>query len=476
MSDKIDQSDFFNLGYYQKASPCPKVFTIVKEGDEICNHKISKTENGSSKFDAKKSLSICISNTTPYIVETKFNGNRGIFEYRDQKSGIFTSKQRLDKVFPNGISSLFSEYIKGNLKEKPSIDIKSAVLDGEIFLKKCKKGNKWIVPELGLQSQAIKGDHPELVDSCQFSYQVFDVIQLNGKHVSDLPIEKRKEILRKILPNPVVGGMTRNGIIDTAKNNLIIDPIFGKKLTGIASITDEYCKKIDEGQEGLVIKSLGSTYVWKGQKDSYRANWFKIKEEFDIDASIMKACLGELKGTTKTNQHLLRYKDLKMYICETDDCNKMMDVGTSGSASDGSSINGWDGWDTEIHYPLLELLRNGIAKPSRGSKFRTLDSINAQITNGKLKSVNTQQKMKELLGCSSNRGCYMDSNGNIALPECIDIPKNKIIVEAITTEINMENGKPHLGGPPRIVRIRTDKKIPNNLEYLNKLYGVEIHE
>ena len=80
-----------------------------------------------------------------------------------------------------------------------------------------------------------------------------------------------------------------------------------------------------------------------------------------------------------------------------------------------------------------------------------------------------------MMGKNTSYGISKDKDKDAALPVCIDIPSNDFIVEVVTTEINLDSkGKPHLGGPPRVVRVRKDKKFPNDFSYLYSLYGREL--
>jgi hypothetical protein len=120
------------------------------------------------------------------------------------------------------------------------------------------------------------------------------------------------------------------------------------------------------------------------------------------------------------------------------------------------------------------MLLEGKATPAKGTKYRKMAEIVDAILDRKIAPVNDDDKMERQMGCSTKHGCYEDADGDTALPECIEIPPNEVIVEVVTTEINMDDdGNPHLGGPPRVVRIRNDKKFANDVSYLHSLYGRE---
>jgi len=486
----LDESYFFNHGMYKKANSCPKVWKVLKRGDEVCGEEIDEERIGHSVLDVKESLIECLEkNPGKKIVETKFNGHRAILEFFKEFSALFSESGRNDKTLPSAIAKLSADYFSGKLEKKPALNVNEAIFDGEMFLKECKIGDKKIVPEIGVQGAAIKGDHPELYDKCKFSYKVFDIIRMNGVDVSVLPLKERKSLLKSLIPyniserlsNLVQLKDSRGKKIETPKN-IFIERVGGKTLLSADAIHKEYCKVTGNGHEGIMLKDPKVDYNWKkknkkGEFVQNRSGWWKVKEELDVDASVLQACLGS-EGK-KTNEHLTRYKDLKLFVCDDEKCDNMTWVANTSSGASGGSIKGWkdkeSSWDKVIHYPLLKKFLTGKATISRGAKLRKIKNIKADIDAGKIAAKNSLEEMELQAGKYFGKDkAFRDSDGDIALPECIDIPKNDFIVEVVTTEINMDKGKPHLGGPPRIIRVRDDKKVPNDISYLKSLYGDEL--
>jgi hypothetical protein len=476
----LEKSHFFENGKYHKASSCSKIYKIAKDGDAVCGVPIHEDEIGSSKFDALSSLQNCIDDDKEYIVDTKFNGHRAIVEYRDGKVGAFSKKKRNDKPFPMATVSLLRKYIDGELDSKPNTDINDVILDGEFFLRRCNVDGKEIIPEIGMQGKAIKGDHLDLYRDCEFAFQIFDIIRLNGEDISDKSLKERRELLQEVFPeevsskiNKLIEVMDKKGDKIETNENVFLTPVLGDYIKGIDKINDKYCRVTRKGQEGLVIKDPDSVYKWRGRSRSSRKGWTKLKEQFDVDLSVTKACLGNWYSSTASNRNLSRYSQLEGSVCKDKECNELITVGKVSSLADGSPIEGMDGWDEHIHYPLLEMLRKGIVIPFPDAQYRKLSDIEDGIISGDLRELTDLEISIRQMGCEHNDGCLIDKDGDIALPECIRIPDNKFIIESVTTEINMNDNHPHLGGPPRLVRVRNEKMFPNDIVYLNDLYARE---
>lgn len=452
----------------------------------MCGRHVEPNEYGNMVLDVEQTLLDCLDEGRSYLVETKYNGHRGILEYDGSDAVMYSEKKANKKPLPDGISQLASDYLSGNLDIKPKLPLESAILDGEIFLKECDIDGMRVVPEIPVQVSAIKGKHPELYDKCNFSYKVFDLININGGDVTHLSLLDRKRLLNQILPNPVMGKLSdyvsvkdERGDDLVTGENLFIEQVQGDLLMDINDIHQKFCDATNAGHEGLVIKDPHEEYEWEGKDKPARKGWKKLKEEFTVNASVKKACLGSWHGGIKTTRHLARYKDLILSTCIDKECNDEYIVARSGLNTQGGPISGWDDWDEMIHYPMLGYLESGVASPSKGEEYRLLKKIKAAVRRKpkgktKLKDVHGFKKMEKMMGCNPDgSGCMRNKKGDIALPKCIDIPSNKVIAEVVTTEINMHDGVPHLGGPPRVIRVREDKEMPDTMDYLKRLYAQE---
>lgn len=111
-----------------------------------------------------------------WLFEIKWDGYRAIAEVNGSETKLYSR---------NGLS-FAKEY---DVIYDALLDLKiKAVLDGEIVAL-----NEEGLPDFqGLQFYAT--EQKALV------YQVFDILYLNGKKLTDKPLSERKEILRKLLP------------------------------------------------------------------------------------------------------------------------------------------------------------------------------------------------------------------------------------------------------------------------------------
>lgn len=482
----LNDSYFFTRGMYKKADSCPKMWMEVKKGDKICGVEVDESQIGSMKFDAKKSIEECLKkHPGKKVVETKFNGHRGILEVYKGFGALFSESGRQDKTLPFAVSKLAGDYFSGKLGDKPKIAVNEIILDGEMFLKECiNDDGKSIVPTIADQTSAIKGEHPELFDRCKFAYKVFDVIRMNGVDVSNLPLTERKALLKTLFPKNVSEKLSdlvelkdSTGKKITTTKNISLERVKETQLSSVDAIAKKYCESTyGKGHEGLVLKDPASQYNWhktnkKGKFVSDDSGWWKVKEALDVDVSVLQACLGNWTESSISNRELLRYNNLKLFVCDDEDCDNPMYVASTSSGASGSPISegGREGWNTNIHTPLVELLKEGIATPSATKNFRSLEEIEKAIAEKKIKD-DLPEELDELLGDPP----YKNEEGKVGFPECIDIPKHKFIVEVVSNDINKTKGKFTLGGPPLVVRVRQDKTAPNDVAYLQKLYGHEI--
>jgi len=380
------------------------------------------------------------------IIE-KYNTD-GILPFTGAEGCFFSKKEGCHhELLPKEASNLLTDYLttKG---------INEAILDGEMFLERCMIGGKETIPNIGKQHEAIAGDHPEMLESCNFAFKLFDIVRLDDKDVSDLPLSERKKVLKKLIPAPInanVGGKSATG------KNISIDPIVGKEMTTIKAITDYVCDVTARGEEGVVIKDMDGTYDWRGAMKENRLGWWKLKEMLDIDAEVTKACLGENK---KTAQHALRYRNLHLGVCENDDCTKLAPLTDKGASLTitGGDFSGDKKFDKNIHYPIVAMIKSKQAKPI-GDEWVHVDDAMAQPEHKY-----TRDQYEFMAG-----GLIDPITGKVGLPRCVKLPLHAIILSVIGTEVNPPSGKkkyPVLQGPPKLNILRTDKMKPNDLMYV----------
>src|SRR5437588_9022306 len=167
-----------------------------------------------------------------WLYELKFDGIRAI-AIKDGKKVSLISRNgnKLDKRFPE---------IADAVEELP---VQEGVLDGEVVALDEKGRSSFQL----LQALEMEGRKAPL------RFYVFDLLQLNGKGLLELPVEQRKQVLASVCEN--VG-----------------DPIrYSGEISGnVKSLLAEVKRR---GLEGLIGKQRGSKYEAGRRKGA----WIKLK-------------------------------------------------------------------------------------------------------------------------------------------------------------------------------------------------------
>lgn len=177
-------------------------------------------------------------NDKEWVFETKWDGYRAIADL---------SRSKLKLYSRNGLS--FAEkypLITENLQLQKS----SMIIDGEIVAL-----NKEGYPDF--QTLQRFSENPEV----QLTYQVFDLLWLEGKSVEDLPLTERKKLLKKVL--------IQNDVIKYSEHTVEKGINFFKKM-----------KKLK--LEGMMAKKANSKYSEGGRT----SNWLKVKFQNTEDVII----------------------------------------------------------------------------------------------------------------------------------------------------------------------------------------------
>lgn len=468
-------SEFFTKGMFKKAIACPEMYTKDAKPKVICG--VTSTERG--KWDPSASLGSCkmsVSKDAPMIAEMKFNGNRGIFEFRNGEGCFFTENTNcIQKVLPRETGNLLASHLK-------SKGIESAILDGEMFIEKCTKGGKVTIPNIGKQTEAIKGDHDDTIRDCIFTYKIFDVIQIDGKDVAGQPLVDRKDVLAGLISSSITGRVSKDPVTKEyavapspdASKNVSIDPMIpvpwvpgtpappSTTLESQEDIVKFVCDVTRRGEEGTVIKDPKSKYDWIGKTGSKdeRTGWWKLKDMIDIDAEVFKACLGNLG---KTAEHALRYRNLHLGVCEDPGCTKLAPITDSGASLTTTSgdFSGLPKFDKLIHFPIVEMINRGTAVQDGTGWTHVSDATSVPT------KMHTQAEFDKMTG-----GMIDPATGTLGLPQCVNLPAHSLIVSVVTTEVNPpKKGMkyPTLQGPPKLKNLRDDKRLPNTLSYVEGL-------
>jgi bifunctional non-homologous end joining protein LigD len=146
-----------------------------------------------------------------------------------------------------------------------------AVVDGEIVaFEKGRPSFERLQSRINLQNER---DVKRATKSCPVTLIVFDLLYLDGKRVTDRPLEERKELLEKlVVPSPIVQVST-------------VVPEEGLALSEAAA---------QRGLEGIVAKKVGSTYR-TGRRSR---EWLKIKVVHEADVVVGGWSKGEGSRST----------------------------------------------------------------------------------------------------------------------------------------------------------------------------------
>jgi bifunctional non-homologous end joining protein LigD len=167
-----------------------------------------------------------------WLYELKFDGIRAIaVKDRNKVSLVSRNGNKLDKRFPE-----ISDAVK-------NLPVEECVIDGEIVALDDEGRSSFQL----LQALEIEGRKAPL------RFYVFDLLQLNGKRLLELPVEQRKQVLAKVCED--VG-----------------DPIrYSGEITGnVRTLLAEVKRR---GLEGLIGKQRGSKYE-TGRRSGA---WIKLK-------------------------------------------------------------------------------------------------------------------------------------------------------------------------------------------------------
>jgi bifunctional non-homologous end joining protein LigD len=164
-----------------------------------------------------------------WIYEIKFDGYRALALCRHGQAALLSrNKKSLDERFPALLEAL------------ENLPVQSAILDGEIVAL-----DKHHRPSF----QALQNYEP----GQPLAYYLFDLLELNGDRLEDLPLEERKEKLRTLLRD-------------------VPPPLFlSENLSGTPAKIWQHIQRLK--LEGVVAKRAGSSYE-SGRRSGA---WVKVK-------------------------------------------------------------------------------------------------------------------------------------------------------------------------------------------------------
>lgn len=232
-----------------------------------------------------------IRNEKDVLLEWKYDGMRAQIHANKNGLNSNSSLSNTIKIFSRNMedrTSSFPDMIDPILQSMGD-STSSCILDGEIVAIKwndCKStytirafqdlstrprvaGNEKI-PSGGL-------DGKSEVSVCFFA---FDILEMNGQNVANLPLRTRRNMLREALKNLIPGqvematGSIRAISCDRADESANRDT--NKEQLGLNSIKNLLLESLNKGAEGLMIKSLDSSYE-PNKRSNY---WIKLKKDY----------------------------------------------------------------------------------------------------------------------------------------------------------------------------------------------------
>jgi DNA ligase-1 len=216
-------------------------------------------------------------------VEWKYDGVRVQIHKDGEKVKIFS--RRLE----NATGSL-PEIVEAARR----IKAKSAILDGEAVAVGA-DGRPMAFQEI-LKRFRRKYDIQKLAQKIPLRLFLFDLIYLDGKSLTDLPLQERRALLEKV-----------------ASPDLLADQVLSASAEAVTSIYD---RALEAGHEGLILKNPSSAYA-PGKRGK---NWLKIKPVMEtLDLVVIGAKWGEGRRASFLGSYRL--------ACVDQSSGRLLDVG-----------------------------------------------------------------------------------------------------------------------------------------------------
>jgi DNA ligase-1 len=201
-----------------------------------------------------------VEDITEYIAEEKFDGMRCQLHVSTDQAQLFSRDL-------NDITGSFPEIVTRFLSK----DIQGMVLDGEI----CVYKDETIQPFQLLQKRmGVKKPSKKLLEQYPVLFVAFDMLYHDGEPIFEQSLEQRRAYLQTFAETHDIA-VTRQFEIE---NRAHMDDLFDRAL--------------NHGNEGLMLKKMGSSYEY-GQR---RKSWLKVKKPGgSIDTVMMYAHAGSGK-------------------------------------------------------------------------------------------------------------------------------------------------------------------------------------
>jgi len=255
----------------------------------------------------------------------------------------------------NDVIKLFTRRLEDVTKQFPDVvkvvkdhvRSKDVILDSEVVGIDPK--TKRVIPFQNI-SQRIrrKYDIEQMIETLPVSINVFDVIELNGDSLVDVPLQERKERLKAILK-------PEKHRIEVVEQLVTSD---------VAKAEAYYKDCLDKGHEGVMMKNLAGIYK-PGKRVGYGAKVKPVMETLDL--VIVAAEWGEGK----------RAKWLSSYTVACRDANQLKEIGKVGTGIKEKSEEGVS--YTELTEELKKLIIEEKGKTVRVKPKVVLEVVYEEI-------------------------------------------------------------------------------------------------
>ena len=197
------------------------------------------------------------------IADMKYQGIRGIIVILPKEKKVYVYSRSFNRLY-----NFEKEYGKQIFEDMANWIKKPTIIDTELYALS-KEGEPLPQPiETGWAK------NPEKYSKeVKPNIRAFDVMIANGKDIRNEPLEKRKEILDKLLD-------FEGGAVYTAESRKILN-----RPTSIVSMLKEALK---QRTEGLVIKDPNSPYFYGKISDEAKNPWRKVKLFDTIDLRLRR--------------------------------------------------------------------------------------------------------------------------------------------------------------------------------------------
>ncbi|KAH9499884.1 DNA ligase (ATP) [Bulinus truncatus] len=190
----------------------------------------------------------------PYLIETKYDGER-VLLHKDGNEYKYFSRSGMEytQVFgSNPFEGTLTPYICNSFKT----NVKKCILDGEML------GYHSATKTFGTKGEQFDIKSKDVLERTgyQSCVQVFDVLLLNDKILTNTPLKERLSLLDEVF-TPVKGRIMKSVYKEAHTNQ---------------DCADALNEAIDNKEEGIMVKLADSVY----KPNTRKGGWFKIKPEY----------------------------------------------------------------------------------------------------------------------------------------------------------------------------------------------------